>query len=75
MTKELDELMDKRAKEYSDKDIDTIIRDIRKQLAYLDAGIKPQKKTEDKVKVQGVLEAFIQRKTNAPAVKKMNRRI
>lgn len=59
MTKELDKLMDKRAAEYTNDDIDNIINYISKQLAMWDAGIKPKREAESSEKVQAVLAKFI----------------
>lgn len=59
MTKELDKLMDMRAADYTNEDIDNVIVYIRKQLAMWDAGIKPKREAESSEKVQAVLAKFI----------------
>jgi len=59
MTKELDKLMDMRAADYTNDDINNIIVYIRKQLAMWDAGIKPKREAESSEKVQAVLAKFI----------------
>lgn len=59
MTKELDKLMDMRAADYTNEDINNVIVYIRKQLAMWDAGIKPKREAESSEKVQAVLSKFI----------------
>ena len=59
MTKELDKLMDMRAADYTNEDINNVIVYIRKQLAMWDAGIKPKREAESSEKVQAVLAKFI----------------
>jgi len=59
MTKELDKLMDMRAADYTNDDINNVIVYIRKQLAMWDAGIKPKREAESSEKVQAVLAKFI----------------
>ena len=59
MTKELDKLMDMRAADYTNEDVNNVIVYIRKQLAMWDAGIKPKREAESSEKVQAVLAKFI----------------
>jgi hypothetical protein len=69
----LNELMDKRAEEYTNDDVDTIIAHIRKQLASYDAGVKPKRESEENIDWTKLV-AGIAKKEVAP-VRKMKRRV
>lgn len=58
---ELEDLMDKFAKDYDNDDVDAIINYVRKQLAMYDAGIKP-KRTEVEQLDMAVIVSNITRK-------------
>lgn len=76
MTNLLNELMDKRAEEYTNDDVDAIIAHVRKQLAMYDAGLKPKRESEENIDwtklVAGIAKQPVA--TAAPA-KKMRRRV
>jgi hypothetical protein len=75
---ELDELMDREAKTYTNEDIETIIAYVRKQLALYDAGGKTAKpKVVEELDFNKILQGItgkIQKPAAAP-VKKMKRRM
>ena len=68
---EIDRLMDKFAKDYSDADIDAIIAYVRKQLAMYDSGVKPKKaEQEQAIGSDDILKIFAESKGKAPPVAK-----
>jgi hypothetical protein len=76
MTNLLNELMDKRAEEYTNEDVDAIVAHVRKQLAMYDAGLKPKRESEENIDwtklVAGIAKQPV---SEAAPVKKMRRRV
>lgn len=78
MSNLLNELMDKRAEEYSNEDIDAIIASVRKQLANYDAGIKPKREAEENIDWNKIVANIAKKPVAdevAPTAKKMRRRV
>jgi len=77
---ELEDLMDKYAKDYDNDDIDNIINYVRKQLAMYDAGIKPKRTEVEQLDMQAIVANITRKKiipsgTSKPSSAKMKRRI
>lgn len=77
---ELEDLMDKYAKDYDNDDIDNIINYVRKQLAMYDAGIKPKRTEVEQLDMQAIVANITRKKiipseTSRPSSAKMKRRI
>lgn len=64
---EIDRLMEKWAKDYSDDDVDAIIVYVRKQLASYDAGIKPKRAEAEQVNMSDIVANITKRKNLEPA--------
>lgn len=64
---EIDHLMEKWAKDYSDDDVDAIIAYVRKQLASYDAGIKPKRAEAEQVDMASIVANITKRKNIEPA--------
>ena len=77
MATELEDLMDKFAKDYDNDDIDAIIAYVRKQLAMYDAGIKPKRTEVEQLDMQAIVANITKKKiiTKAEPSKPMKRRI
>lgn len=67
MPSEIDRLMEKWAKDYSDDDVDAIIAYVRKQLASYDAGIKPKRAEAEQVNMSDIVANITKRKNLEPA--------
>jgi hypothetical protein len=66
---EIDRLMEKWAKDYSDDDVDSIIAYVRKQLASYDAGIKPKRAEAEQVDMSTIVANITKRKAGAEPTK------
>jgi hypothetical protein len=66
---EIDRLMEKWAKDYSDDDVDAIIVYVRKQLASYDAGIKPKRAEAEQVNMSDIIANITKRKAGAEPTK------
>jgi hypothetical protein len=79
MASELEDLMDKFAKDYDNDDIDGIIAYVRKQLAMYDAGIKPKRTEVEQLDMAAIVSNITRKKiTLGPdpiKAAKMKRRI
>jgi len=80
MATELEDMMEKFAKDYNNDDIDNIINYVRKQLAMYDAGIKPKRTEVEQLDMQAIVANITRKKiipseTSRPATTKMKRRI
>ena len=77
---ELEDLMDKFAKDYDNDDVDAIINYVRKQLAMYDAGIKPKRTEVEQLDMTAIVANITRKKiigtsVSTPPVAKMKRRI
>jgi hypothetical protein len=63
---EIDRLMEKWAKDYSDDEVDSIIAYVRKQLASYDAGIKPKRAEAEQVDMSTIVANITKRKNVEP---------
>jgi len=77
MANELEDLMDKFAKDYDNDDIDAIINYVRKQLAMYDAGIKPKRTEVEQLDMAAIVSNITRKKVllAPPSTPKLKRRI
>ena len=69
MPNEIDRLMEKWAKDYSDDDVDAIIAYVRKQLASYDAGVKPKRAEAEQTDMSAIVANIVKRKQGVEAPK------
>ena len=77
MATDLEDLMDKFARDYDNDDIDAIIAYVRKQLMMYDSGIKPKRTEVEQLDMEAVVSRIAGKKIIGAAkpVAKMKRRI